>query len=299
MPLGQTVLKAKDTTSFILKAVWKYPESTMLKLQVSNMLVSPEEPLTTEFQLNTVSPQPLASLKVMSYNIHHANPPSRPGVIDLDAIATVINKAQPDLVALQEVDVHTRRSGTSLHQAEELAVRTGMQVYFAKAIDHDGGDYGVAILSRFPLTDLTTHRLPLIEGSKGEPRVLATAHVQLPGDQKIVFANTHLDAQRSDSNRVLQINEVVKILKRQSHPVILAGDLNAVPGNEVINSLDQYFTRTCKKNCGFTIPVDKPSKTIDFIAFSKEDRFSVLSHQVIDEKYASDHLPVIAEISLK
>lgn len=263
------------------------------------MLVSPEEPLTTEFKLATLPTVPLASLKVMSYNIHHANPPSRPGLIDLDAIAAVINNAKPDIVAVQEVDVNTRRSGSSINEAEELAAKTGMRVYFAKAIDHDGGDYGVAILSRFPFSALRIHRLPVEEGTKGEPRILATAELRLPGDQKIIFACTHLDAQRTDTNRILQIKEVVKILKREIYPVILAGDLNAVEGGEVINILDQHFTRTCKKNCGFTIPVVNPAKTIDFIAYSSGDPFKIVSHTVIDEKYASDHLPVVAEIGFK
>ncbi|MFN2440183.1 MAG: hypothetical protein ABR503_13355 [Chitinophagaceae bacterium] len=50
-------------------------------------------------------------LHILSYNIHHANPLSRPGIIDLQAIAQVIKQQTPDLVALQEVDVYTNRSG--------------------------------------------------------------------------------------------------------------------------------------------------------------------------------------------
>ena len=50
-------------------------------------------------------------LKILCYNIHHASPPSKPDSIDLDAIARVIDAQDPDLVALQEVDVFTRRSG--------------------------------------------------------------------------------------------------------------------------------------------------------------------------------------------
>src|SRR5690606_7643924 len=87
------------------------------------------------------------TVRVMSYNIHHAAPPSKPGVIDLDAIAAVIHAQQPDLVALQEVDVFTGRSGP-FNQAEELGKRTGMSAHFFKAIDHDGGEYGLAILSK-------------------------------------------------------------------------------------------------------------------------------------------------------
>ena len=81
-----------------------------------------------------------AVIRVLSYNIHHANPPSRADLIDMKAIANVILSERPDLVALQEADVYTSRSGSSLHQAEELGRLTGMKAYFAKAIDYAGGD---------------------------------------------------------------------------------------------------------------------------------------------------------------
>jgi endonuclease/exonuclease/phosphatase family metal-dependent hydrolase len=75
---------------------------------------------------------------------------------------------------------------------------------------------------------------------------------------------------------------------------VLAGDMNAEAGSPVINILDAAFTRSCLNNCGFTIPVERPSKTIDFILYSRQHPFTVREHKVIDEKYASDHLPVLA-----
>ncbi len=115
------------------------------------------------------------NLKILTYNIHHANPPSKPNVIDVAAIAKVINEQQPDLVALQEIDVHTDRSGKALNQAEEIARLTGMKFYFARAIDYAGGEYGVAILSKFPMEKMTNNPLPTAEGTGGEHRTLATA----------------------------------------------------------------------------------------------------------------------------
>ncbi len=246
-------------------------------------------------QKNTGQSRNKQELTIMSYNIHHANPPSKANYIDIDAIAAVINKHQPDVVALQEVDVNTRRSG--LNEAVVLAEKTKMNFYFAKAIDHDGGDYGVAILSRYSLTGGTTHKLPTAAGTNGEPRVLALASIEVNG-KKIILACTHLDAQRNDTNRVLQINAITGILQQETNPVILAGDLNAAAGGAVINTLDQHFTRTCIQNCGFTIPQVNPTKTIDFIAYKPSNSFTVLSHTVIDEQYASDHLPVIATLKL-
>src|SRR5690606_41175307 len=67
-------------------------------------------------------------LKVLSYNIHHANPPSKPDVIDMEAIARVINDSGADIVGLQEVDIHVSRS-EMINQAEKLAELTGMDDY--------------------------------------------------------------------------------------------------------------------------------------------------------------------------
>jgi endonuclease/exonuclease/phosphatase family metal-dependent hydrolase len=84
------------------------------------------------------------TLKVMTYNIHHGNPPAKEGLIDLEAIAEVIKGQAPDLVALQELDVLTKRSG-NIDEVKKLAELTGMHAFFSKGIDHEGGEYGVAV----------------------------------------------------------------------------------------------------------------------------------------------------------
>jgi endonuclease/exonuclease/phosphatase family metal-dependent hydrolase len=159
-------------------------------------------------KINTSAPKG-GTLKVMSYNIHHANPPSKVGLIDLDAIAAVINKEKPDLVGLQEVDRFTKRSG-NIDEAKILAEKTGLHYQFFKAIDYDGGDYGVAILSRFPISNPAGFALPQV--TKGEPRVLSYVDVTLPNKTILTFSNTHLDATRPDSNRVAQIKTILATL---------------------------------------------------------------------------------------
>lgn len=239
------------------------------------------------------------SLKVLCYNIHHCNPPSAPGLIDIQAVAKVIRQQNPDLVALQEVDVNTSRSGTSLNQATELGRLTGMTAYFGKAIDFDGGEYGVAILSKYPLSDIQNRPLPTADGTNGEPRTLLSGTVTLPGNKRIIFASTHLDAQRNTANRQLQIKKILELVKQETLPVIIAGDFNAVPESDVIRQLDSYFKRSCLTGCPFTIPVINPNKTIDYIAYTPEDAFTVVAHEVIKEEYPSDHLPVKAIFTLK
>jgi endonuclease/exonuclease/phosphatase family metal-dependent hydrolase len=234
----------------------------------------------------------------MSYNVHHCNPPLKPDVIDLDAVAAVLKKEGPDIVALQEIDMGARRSG-SVNQAAEIAAKAGYPFfYFAKAIDFDGGEYGVAILSKFPISDTRVHRLPTDETIGGEPRVLATALVTLPNKKLIRFGATHLDAGRSHVNRLLQMKEISRIAGETVEPFVIAGDFNAREGSEVIDKMDVDFTRSCR-NCQNTFNEEAEQGAIDFIAWRQKDNFAVRSHRVVSEKEASDHLPIVALLQLK
>ncbi|GAB4016483.1 endonuclease/exonuclease/phosphatase family protein [Spirosoma migulaei] len=241
------------------------------------------------------SAQKLKKLRVMTYNIHHCNPPSAGAKIDVEAVARVITKEKPDFVALQEVDVNTERSGKGLHQAKELARLTGMHYFFSKAIDHQGGDYGVAVLSRFPILDSTRLILPIDPAIGGETRTIAAITVEVSNGKKIIFASTHLDLK--EPNRLTQSELIIKLFKESGLPVILGGDFNAQPDSKVIGLLDQNFTRSCQE-CKPTIPVKEPNRVIDFIMFKPDGTFKSLSTHVIDEQYASDHLPVVAELQV-
>lgn len=232
-------------------------------------------------------------LKVLVYNIHIGNPPSQPGVTDLNGIAKVINQSNADLVALQEVDVNTKRSGKELDQAKELAKLTDRHYYFVKTIDHDGGQYGVAILSKFPIVKKESHLLPIAEGVRSEQRAIAIATVEIEKGVFLDFASTHFDL--TPQTRLLQSAFVIDLAKKRSNPMILGGDFNAVPNTDEIRLLDSYFTRSQIPN-GFTIPVGKPNREIDFIMYSPKSNFKVEKHEVIEEHYASDHLPVYVEI---
>jgi endonuclease/exonuclease/phosphatase family metal-dependent hydrolase len=237
------------------------------------------------------------NLKVMTYNIHHCNPPSEATKIDIEAIASVINREKPDFVALQEVDVNTERSGKGNHQAKLLAELTRMNYFFAKAIDHQGGDYGVAILSRFPILDSVQYELPVDKTIGGEPRTIAAITAEIARGKKVTFACTHLDLK--EQNRKTQAELIVKYFGNTSLPVIIGGDFNAKPDSPAMAYLDQTFTRSCLQDCAPTIPVEKPNRTIDFIMFRPAQMVKAISTRVIDEKYASDHLPVFVELSIK
>lgn len=172
---------------------------------------------------------------------------------------------RPDIIAIQEVDVNTNRSGNR-NLARELADRLRMRHFFAKAIDYQGGEYGVLILSRFPISEGTIHRLPSDPDIGGEPRILATARITLPDGTQIRFGNTHMDALSNPTNRKLQAERIVEIAENESLPFILAGDFNAVPEADEIKTLLSYFTNSCSV-CPPTFPAIGPNRVIDCIVY--------------------------------
>lgn len=236
-------------------------------------------------------------LKILSYNIHHANPPSLPNTINTDTIGGLINKYQPDLVALQEVDVNTSRSGRSLDEAKAIADKSGMYFRFAKAIDYAGGEYGIAILSKYPFDSFNVFRLPSAN-TRAEARVLAIGYFH-SGKRPFGFACTHLDAEGDNISRLMQVKTIDSIMSLLHLPAVLAGDLNSEPTNPAISMLDQNFRRTCSDSCAYTFPSVHPRKTIDYIAVHKPNSFHVVQHRALQESFPSDHLPVMAELKLK
>ena len=68
-------------------------------------------------------------------------------VTDFRRTAAVINKVCPDVVAVQEIDSVTGRSGGK-DVLREIAGLTLMHHMYAPAIDYDGGKYGIGMLSK-------------------------------------------------------------------------------------------------------------------------------------------------------
>lgn len=253
---------------------------------------------STDQELETPKEDKDSVVKILSYNIHIGNPPSKDEAYrDLPAIAYVIKLSDADLVALSEVDNKTRRSGVTVDQAKELAKLTNMHYFFTKAMDYQGGEYGDAVLSKLPILEKTRYELPRTD-SKFEPRSFAMITVEKDG-HKFHFGSTHLDHTGDDANRILQANEINKIIKELSLPVIIAGDLNAQPNSKPIEILKQTLTPTCTTKCPLTFPAINPKWTIDYVMYRPQSKFSVQSLKVMNETYASDHLPLLAILKLK
>ena len=235
------------------------------------------------------------TLRVLSYNIHHGE--GVDGKLDLKRIAQLISAVRPDLVSLQEVDRKTARVG-KMDQPARLAEWTGLHVLFEQNIPYQGGDYGNAILSRFPVQSSRNHKLPNHDG--GEQRGALEAKILLPaGHGSLIFYATHLDHRPDATERLASARALEKLVRNSKSPLgILAGDLNSRLSGEVL----PIFLRTWSNSNGLkpqpTVPVKQPKRQIDFILYRPKNRWQVKSVRVLDEQVASDHRAILSVLEL-
>lgn len=233
------------------------------------------------------------SLRVMSYNIHVGVGMDKR--LDLKRIADVILREKPDLVGLQEVDRGVERTGR-IDEIAELARLTKMDYAFAHNLDYQGGQYGVAILSRYPI--LATDHRRYMNLREAERRGFLRAEVFADG-LRVNFVTTHLDYRDKD-NRLHETRQLTAALKAFDAPVIIAGDFNDEPTGESYKLLLEDFKDAwlnAGAGAGFTFPSDKPAKRIDYI-FIKGEKIKVRRAWTTNS-LASDHLPLAAELELK
>jgi endonuclease/exonuclease/phosphatase family metal-dependent hydrolase len=236
-----------------------------------------------------------ATLRVMSYNIHHGEGIDQK--LDLERIARLITDARADIVALQEVDRGCDRTQKRDLPAE-LAKLTGMQVHFEKNIPYQSGEYGNAVLTKFPIKTAKNTHFKMLR--PGEQRGVLQLVLDVRG-RDVLFMNTHIDYRPDDAERLLNADELRQMVAHAgTMPVILCGDFNATPGSRTIEKIAAFLTDSwtlAGEGKGYTIPVKKPTKRIDYIWISRES-VEPLKMEVLRSE-ASDHLPVVGEFRLK
>ncbi|GAB6123652.1 endonuclease/exonuclease/phosphatase family protein [Dysgonomonas termitidis] len=237
--------------------------------------------------------QDKVQLKVLCYNLRFGE------LASLEEFADFIKKENPDIVALQEVDVNTSRTRAP-HQngknfISELAFRTGMLSLYGRTIDYAGGYYGIGILSKYPISQSQRIFLPMPEGAK-ERRALLTGEVELSEGKSITFACTHLDYTTSEVRRA-QVDFINRQLMTIETPIILCGDFNARPdSDEIANGMKNWMQVS---TMDFTIPAKSPKSKIDYIfCYPASDVWKIVkSYTPVVQ--LSDHLPIITTLTLE
>ncbi len=242
------------------------------------------------------------TLRVLSFNIHTGI--GSDGALDLARTADAIRDTRADVVALQEVDVHWDARSDFRDQAADLARALHMRVFFAPIYDLDppsAGEprrqYGVAILSRFPVLHTTNHWITRLSTQDENPVPalapgFAEAVVLVRGVAVRVYS-THLDYRADPAVRAMQVADTLRIMDRRG-PQVLLGDFNAAHDAPELAPLWTVLTDATPD--GATYPADVPEKRIDYVTVSAHVH---VRSATVPATLVSDHRPVLAELSVR
>lgn len=239
--------------------------------------------LGSQLQAQSIEKRELI-IRLMCYNVHNGK--GVDGIQDYHRIGEFIREMNPDVVALQELDSATVRSG-KYDVLAEIASHTNMYRYYAPTIDYQGGKYGIGLLAKEQPLRWYQIGLP----GEDEQRTALIAEFKT-----FIFCCTHFSMCEDD--RLKSVEILKKEFKNAQKPLFIAGDLNAEPEDRVMKCLTKEFSYSIPvaiKSC----PADKPSLRIDYILhrFPKHIKGDVCDGGVIEKPY-SEHFPLWIDVSL-
>jgi endonuclease/exonuclease/phosphatase family metal-dependent hydrolase len=223
-------------------------------------------------------------VRLASFNILNGRSLSD-GEVDVGRLRDAVKLLDADVLGLQEVDRAQARSH-GLDLTAEVAAAMDGQGRFAPAIlgtpgerwrparDADpptGPAYGIALVTRLPVTRWLVTRLPsapvrspiLIPGPqrkvlwlRDEPRVLIAAVLRTPAGPMTV-ANTHLSFVPGWNGA--QLRRAARAVRGLPAPRVLLGDLN-LPG-----ALPRWLTGWTPLAAALTFPTEDPRVQLDHV----------------------------------
>ena len=224
----------------------------------------------------------------------------KPGFCTIGPAARVMKPFSPTVMALQEVDSCTHRSGG---QDQLRAFADSMAFggcHYTPAFPFDGGGYGIGLTWTKSLKPKATHSvlLPKLDGS--EVRALSVADFG-----RYVVASTHLD-HISEAARLAQVDSITRWMKAHyghtDTPVFLCGDFNDTPDSPTLTAVKESWQRLSP--IVHTYSADEPSVTIDYIFIlcnGAESRVHATAKPcAIDHpENISDHLPLVIQVDIR
>jgi endonuclease/exonuclease/phosphatase family metal-dependent hydrolase len=240
--------------------------------------------------------------RILTYNVHRCL--GIDGRLDVGRIAATIAEAEPDIVALQEVDVGRARTG-GVDQAHRIAERLKMTSRFHAALKVEEELYGDAILTSLPERVIKTGPLP---GYKPipqlEPRGALMVAIEIAPGVEVQVINTHLGLvpreQQIQAAALAGDDWLGHPLRRD--PLILIGDLNATSRSVVWRTLSTKLTDATKGRKGpriATFPAQAPMLRIDHVFVSSGVRVTGMRVPATPlAKVASDHRPLVMDFEV-
>ena len=233
-------------------------------------------------------------LTAMTYNIQSGRDLQRD--LNIDHAASVIRALHPDFVSLNEVRSHTRDVG-DVNQAWELGRLSGYYPVFGRSIDVSGGEYGNALLTRLPLLESEVVHIPDPERTSDseyyEHRSVLRAVLDAAG-QPITVLVSHFGLMPEEARSA--VATVLDIIAHTHMPVILLGDFNLRPNDEILRPLmDALHDTADGREAPKSFPSDRPKEKIDYIFVSHDIRVLSLKSK---NTQMSDHRPLIARLAV-
>jgi endonuclease/exonuclease/phosphatase family metal-dependent hydrolase len=239
--------------------------------------------------------------RILTYNVRRCL--GIDGQLSPARIAEVIASCAPDVVALQELDVNRART-RSVDQAQAIADELRMHLHFHPAIRVMEELYGDAILTAHPCRLVKAGLLPTWGRAFVEPRGALWASVNVAGGE-IQIINTHLGVRGPERLRQIEALLGPDWLGHSAchEPVIVAGDLNAIPRSRVYRRVAAHL-RDAQTWLGTsrqrpTYPSRAPLLRLDHVFVSPS--IEVLRAEVIRTplaRIASDHLPLLVDFNV-
>jgi endonuclease/exonuclease/phosphatase family metal-dependent hydrolase len=240
--------------------------------------------------------------RIVTYNVHRCVGMDRR--LDVGRVAAVLAELQPDIVALQELDVGRARTG-GVDQAHEIARRLDMACHFHAALTVEEERYGDAILTCLPERIVQAAPLPghpMIR--QLEPRGALWVEVEIEG-HPVQVINTHLGLVPKEQQIQAAWLAGPSWLQhpRCSGARILLGDFNATATSVVYRTLMARLTAarglSPRKSPTATFPSALPVLRIDHLFVSPEIRVTdVFAPFTPLVRAASDHLPLVMDFEV-
>jgi endonuclease/exonuclease/phosphatase family metal-dependent hydrolase len=241
--------------------------------------------------------------RILTYNVHRCL--GTDGRLDVGRIAAVIAAEEPDIVALQEVDVGRARTG-GVDQAHHIAERLKMTHRFHAALEVEEELYGDAILTCLPERVIKTGPLPGYRPiPQLEPRGALMVAIEVADGVEVQVLNTHLGLvpreQQIQAAAVAGEGWLGHPMRRD--PLILIGDFNATSRSVVWRTLSAKLTDATAGRSGrriATFPAQAPILRIDHVFVSRGVRVTGMHVPATPlAKIASDHRPLVMDFEIE
>jgi endonuclease/exonuclease/phosphatase family metal-dependent hydrolase len=228
-------------------------------------------------------------VRVVTFNIHHGTV-GKDGPVDPERLAEVCAGFDADVLALQEVDLGTYRTGGA-DLAGTVARRCDMDHVFGPTRRFPGGWYGNALLVRGDLCAWSVLALPRVPRWKlwQEPRSVIAATVRTAGIRLSVMV-THL-AVPQDVNGPQLDHLLARVGNVGSDHLVVAGDLNRRPAGVQPQAEAAGLTFVPHGHTNPVVP--RPKRPIDHVLLSPALRPVAVEVRPTE---MSDHCALIVDV---